>query len=51
MTDNERLLIELIRDNDDPTRALTTAIDIILSVLAQQRSSEEQAAVATQESA
>ena len=44
MTDNERKLIKLIRENDNPQQALLTAIDIILLTLVQQKSSEEQAA-------
>ena len=42
-------LISMIRENDNPEKALMTAIDIILLTLVQQKSSEEQAVVATQE--
>lgn len=51
MTENEKKLIKLIRENENPKQALTTAVDIILLFLTQQRSSEAQAVVATQESA
>ena len=43
MTENEKKLIKLIRENDNPKQALTTAIDIILLVLMQQKSFEAQA--------
>lgn len=51
MTENEKKLIKLIRENENPKQALTTAVDIILLFLTQQRSSEAQALVVTQESA
>ena len=49
MTDNERELIKLLRENDNHKQALTTAIDIILSFLMQQKSFEAQAVAVTQE--
>lgn len=49
MTENERKLIQLIRENDNPDKALLTAIDTILLFLTQQRSSEEQAVAYLQE--
>ena len=49
MTENERKLIQLIRENDNPEKALMTAIDIILLTLVQQKSFEAQAVAATQE--
>lgn len=49
MTANEKELIKLIRENDNPKQALTTAVDIILLFLVQQRSFEAQAVVAPQE--
>lgn len=42
MTENERKLIQLIRENDNPEKALITAIDIILLSLVQQQSFEGQ---------
>lgn len=38
MTENERELIKIIRENDNPEKALTTAIEIILLFLTQQQS-------------
>lgn len=49
MTENERKLIQLIRENDNPEQALITAIDIILLSLVQQKSSEGQAVAYLQE--
>jgi hypothetical protein len=49
MTANEIELIKLIRENDNPEQALTTAVDIILLFLVQQRSSEVRAVVAPRE--
>ena len=43
MTANEIELINLIRENDNPSQALATAVDIILLYLAQRGSSEVQA--------
>ena len=43
MTANEIELINLIRENDNPEQALTTAVDIILLYLVQRESSEGQA--------
>ncbi len=44
MTDNEMELIRLIRENDNPGKALMTATVIILGFLKQLESSEVQAA-------
>lgn len=49
MTENEKTLINLIRENDNPTQALTTAIDIIACYLVQQKSFEAQVVVPSQE--
>ena len=48
MTNNELELITLIRENDNPERALLTAIDIILLSLAQHESSQSQAVACLQ---
>ena len=45
MTANEKELIELIRENDNPEQALMTAAVIILGFLKQHESSEVQVAV------
>lgn len=45
MTANEQELIKIIRENDNPEKALVTAVEVILSYLAQHESSEEQVAV------
>lgn len=45
MTDHEKELIKLIRENDNPEQALMTATVIILGFLKQHESSEGQAAV------
>lgn len=44
MTENEKELIKLIRENDNPTQALMTAAVIILGFLKQLESSEEPSA-------
>jgi hypothetical protein len=49
MTANEIELIDLIRENDKPEIALSTAVDIILLYLVQHESSEGQVAVGLQE--
>ena len=49
MTNNEIELINMIRENDNPTRALMTATLIVLGYLKQHESFEEQAAVYLQE--
>lgn len=49
MTANEIELINLIRDNENPGQALTTAVDIILLYLTLHGSSEVQAVAAPQE--
>lgn len=48
MTDHEKELIKLIRENDNPEQALMTATVIILDFLKQHESSEEQAPVCLQ---
>ena len=48
MTENEKALINLIRENDNPQQALTMAVDIIILFLKQQKSFEEQAVVVPQ---
>jgi hypothetical protein len=45
MTDHEKELIQLIRENDNPEKALMTATVIILDFLRQHESSEEPSAV------
>ena len=49
MTENEKELINLIRENDNPEKALCTAIETILSYLTQHESFQEQVAVDLQE--
>ena len=49
MTENQKELINLIRENDTPTQALMTAAVIILGFLRQHGSSEEQVSVALRE--
>lgn len=48
MTENELKLIRLIRDNDNPEQALSTAVDIILLSLVQEQSSQVQAPASLQ---
>lgn len=48
MTENERELIKLIRENDNPGQALVTAVSTILCFLEQHESSEVQAPVCLQ---
>ena len=43
MTNNEFELIRIIRENDNPEKALVTAVETILLYLKQHGSSEEQA--------
>ena len=45
MTENERKLINLIRENDNPDEAILTAVNIITSFLEQEKSFEAQAPV------
>jgi hypothetical protein len=45
MTENEKELIKIIRENDDPEHALMTATAIILGFLKQHESFEVQAPV------
>ena len=49
MTDNEKELINIIRDTDNPGQALMTAAVIVLGYLRQSESSSEQAPVGLQE--
>lgn len=42
MTENEKELIKLIRENDNPTTALMTAAVIVLGYLKQHESSPKQ---------
>lgn len=48
MTENEKELIKIIRENDNPERAIMAAAVIILGFLKQHESSEGQAAVVLQ---
>lgn len=45
MTENELKLIELIRENDNPEEAISTAVSIISSFLERLQSSEGQVPV------
>lgn len=49
MTNNEKELIKIIRENDNPVQALMTATLIVLGYLKQHESSEGQAAAGLQE--
>lgn len=48
MTDNEKELIKIIRENDNPEIALVTAVETILLYLKQRGSYQEQAAAVLQ---
>ena len=48
MTENEKELISLIRENDNPERVLMTATLIVLGFLKQHESSVAQASVGLQ---
>ncbi len=48
MTTNEKYLIEMIRNSNNPTLALVTAIKIITDFLEQPQSFQEQATVCPQ---
>lgn len=50
MTDNEKELLRIIRENDNPVAAMMTAATIILGFLQQLESSEGQASVGLRES-
>lgn len=50
MSENERELIRIIRENDNPVAAMMTAATIILGFLQQLESSEEPASVCLRES-
>ena len=49
MSNNEKELIEIIRENDNPERALMAATLIVLGYLKQHGSSEEQDVVGLRE--
>ena len=49
MTENEKELLRIIHENDNPERALMTATLIVLGYLKQRGSSEEQAAAVLRE--
>ena len=49
MTDHEKELIKLIRENDNPEQALMKVAVIILDFLKQHESSEEQAPASLRE--
>ena len=49
MTDNEKELINMIRETDNPGQALMTAAVIVLGYLKQHESSVTQGSVALQE--
>lgn len=49
MSNNEKELINIIRENDNPTRALMTATLIVLGYLKQLESSEVPSVVGLQE--
>jgi hypothetical protein len=49
MTENEKELISLIRESNDPEQALMTATVIILSFLKQRESYQERDSVALRE--
>lgn len=51
MTTNETKLINIIRESKEPAEALLIAVDVILSFLQQQKSSEGQAPADLQEPA
>lgn len=51
MTEHEKELIKMIRENDNPERALMVAAVIILGFLKQHGSSEEQVLVSLREHA
>lgn len=50
MTENEKELLKIIRENDHPECALMTAVIIVLGHLKQHGSSEGQAAAGLRES-
>ena len=50
ITENEKQLIDLIRENDNSEQAIITATAIIIDFLTQHESSEVQAAACLQES-
>ena len=51
MSENESLLIELIRNHKNPEKALVTAIEIIVSFLSHPESTASRSSVESQESA
>lgn len=50
MTENEKELLKLIRENDKPEQALMTAVVIVLGYLKQHESFEEPSVDSLQES-
>lgn len=50
MTENEATLINLIREHENPEKALTAAIEIILSFLTRPEASALESSVVYQES-
>lgn len=48
MTDNEIQLLSMVREHDNPEQALITAIEVILTYLAQPESFEEPSLVCSQ---
>ncbi len=48
MTENEKKLIKMIRENDNPSQALMTAALIVLGYLKQEQSSSVQGPVVLQ---
>lgn len=49
MTENERELIKIIRESDDPEKALFTAVETIILYLKHHGSSQEQVVADLQE--
>lgn len=49
MTDNEKELLNIIRENDNPEQAIVTAVETILSFLKRHESSVGQVSVGLQE--
>ena len=51
LSENEKILLTMVRENDNPEQAAMIAIDIIFGYLRQPESFEAQAAAYLQESA
>ena len=49
MTENETMLINLIREHKNPEQALVTAVEVIISALKFLESSESKTSVVSQE--